>query len=408
MSNQSELQSWGAAFYAAGGGDPTTFARLKQQAEQWRQEQAIKQQQMAMAQQRLDIQNQQLGMQAKRLDLIQQNSDRQFGIAQQNNARQNGNMLMQLNKDGYAPMPLSPNGEFPRAPMAPNSDPSQIAGMQMIPGPDNQMYAKNNPGFMFGFDTSKYSPEELQQKVKEKDPSEFRFLESMKNGDINLAGRTSNLLLNKMKAVETLWPGTDLTTVQSRIATRKEFSPAGQTGRSIMSLNTALLHQDQLIKLAEKVNNKGLLASNKLSNLFKTQTSDPDVAALKDVIEKYNRESAKAIAGAGQVYVSDLQENSAQLSAAQSLDVIKNVVKNRTKLLGGRTQPYLEAWKNTMGDAPIKPLINPSSQKALKKLGLSFDPDTGEVLDNSADTAANTIKDGWNNAPSGIKYKVIK
>ncbi len=229
-----------------------------------------------------------------------------------------------------------------------------------------------------GIDTVNQSPNDIGQELLAKNPGKYHSLEAIKDGRVNITGRTSKDMKSDMDAVQTIWPGTDLTVVKSRIDVRKDFT-SGPTSKIVDALNTSLLHGDTAADLIKKVNNRGLLIGNTIGNILRTQTNDPDLLALKDTIEKYNRESAKAIAGSGQVYVDELKSNNDSLNAAQSVDGALSVINNRTKLFSGRTTPLAERWARTFGEDSPAPVLGPHAQKLLMKNGFQYDPKSGEI-----------------------------
>jgi len=235
-----------------------------------------------------------------------------------------------------------------------------------------------------GIDTVNQSPEQIGAELKVKNPGQYATLEALKDGKINIAGRQSKEMNKMIQDVQTIWPGTDTTVVKSRMDLRKDFT-AGKTASTVDALNTALLHGDNVATLLQKVNNRGLLVQNKLGNLIKQQTNDPDLLALKDAMEKYNRESAKAIAGSGQVYVDELKNQDNQLNDAQSIDGAISVIKNRMKLFGGRTTPLAERWQRTFGEDSPAPVLGPNAQKILNKYGYQYDKSSGDIAEAQAD-----------------------
>lgn len=231
-----------------------------------------------------------------------------------------------------------------------------------------------------GIDTVNQSPDQIGQELLQKNPAKYHALEAIKDGKVNISGRTSKEMKSDIDNIQTIWPGTDTTVVNSRMKVRNDYT-SGPTSKVVDALNTSLLHGDTASDLIKKVNNRGLLVGNTIGNILKTQTNDPDLLALKDTIEKYNRESAKAIAGSGQVYSDELKNNNESLSAAQSVDGALSVIRNRMKLFSGRTTPLAERWQRTFGDDSPSPVLGPHAQKLLQKNGFQYDPKTGEIND---------------------------
>lgn len=237
---------------------------------------------------------------------------------------------------------------------------------------------KSDTNLFPGIDDVNLSPDEIGQALKIRNPSEYHYLESLKDGKVNLGGKTSKDMQKEIKKVEAIWPGTDTTVVQSRVKVRNDYT-SGPTSKIIDALNTSLLHGDTAAELIKKVNNRGLLIGNKIGNILKTQTNDPDLLALKDTLQKYNRESEKAIAGSGQVYVDELKHSNDALNAAQSVDGALSVIRNRNNLFSGRTIPLAERWKRSFGEDTPAPVLGPHAQKLLIKNGFQYDPQTGEI-----------------------------
>lgn len=177
-------------------------------------------------------------------------------------------------------------------------------------------------------------------------------------------------------------PSYDPTQVPARMATRKDFSPGGQTGKNLASINTVIHHADTAYDQFQALDNTGIKKANGIGNYLKSQVGDPRVDTLNTTLSFIDREAPKAIAG-GIISDKDKADFENNLNAAQTKEVASKVLDNFIGLMAGRTQPKVEQWQQVFGNDKTFPVIGPSAVAILKKHGFNYDPQTGSL--NKAD-----------------------
>lgn len=237
---------------------------------------------------------------------------------------------------------------------------------------------KGETSSLEGIDTVNLSPEQIGEELKMKNPGHYNFLESVKDGKYKITGRSSKEMNKVVEQIQTIWPGTDLQALQARYDVRKDFT-SGKTANNITALNTALSHLDKLSRNADVLDNGAFRFGNKLGNVLKTQTGDSRVRVLNSDIHAVTGELANTFKQSGATD-QEIHNFQSALDAADSKEVIKNVVDEFIGLIGGRTQPLLERYQNAFGPDASFPVVGRSGQAVLQKHGFEWNPQTGDIL----------------------------
>jgi hypothetical protein len=229
-----------------------------------------------------------------------------------------------------------------------------------------------------GIDTEGKDIEQIRKDIQKKNPSLYSYLEKVGKNELPVRGAVGMAYNQVSEIVSSLFGETyDPTVYEARAALRKSYT-SGKVSEKLISINTALHHADLAYDQANKLNNGKIKAVNNFGNFLRTQTSDPDLARFKTTLSFLNRETPKAIA-AGIVTNEDKQSFDNNLNAAQSKEQAMGVIDDYIQLLGGRVQPYIENWEDTMGDLKKFPVMYKSTIPILNKHGFAYDKDTGAI-----------------------------
>ncbi len=172
-------------------------------------------------------------------------------------------------------------------------------------------------------------------------------------------------------------PQFDLSLAPQRIATRKDFSAGGQSGRALTSLNTVIGHLDTLDQKIEALDNNQIVKANQLGNYLKTQTGDPKTTGFNAAKALVISEMGKIAQGAGVVSNEERSQFEQSLNSSQSKDQAHEAINTFMDLIKSRTDALKSNWEQSMsGVTPPVPFINAKSKEKLIKHG--FDPVTLE------------------------------
>lgn len=223
-----------------------------------------------------------------------------------------------------------------------------------------------------GIDTVNLSPEMIQQSLKQRNPGHYAFLESIKNGNIDLKGRSSKEMQKVMEEVQTMWPGTNMTMVQSRIKTRNDFT-SGKESQNIKALNTAIGHLDALHKIIPDLHNTDSSWWNAPAQAFEQGTGiglNPAVKRFQFTKNALSGELATVFKSTGgtDTEISNISKN---INEADSPKNLEEVTKAAVELLNSRLAASESKWKNTFfqEDDPEFPVLNDKSREIISRLG---------------------------------------
>lgn len=172
-------------------------------------------------------------------------------------------------------------------------------------------------------------------------------------------------------------PQFDLSMAPQRVATRKDFSSGGQTGKTLTSLNTVIGHLDTLADKIQALDNNKVVKANKLANYLQSETGNPAVTGFNATKALVVGELGKVAQGSGVVTNEERHQFEESLNSSQSKEQAQEAVDTFIDLMKSRTDSIKANWEQTMGgNTPPVPFINAKSKEKLVKHG--YDPETLE------------------------------
>lgn len=191
----------------------------------------------------------------------------------------------------------------------------------------------------------------------------------------------------------------------------------GDLFKSRQAIENLVQHADLLQTNFDKINNGKLLIANAAGNQAKIQTGNADITnALLDS-KAVGTEMAKTLRGGGVLNEQEQGEIQKQLNAAASPDQMHGAIQQMMHLAFPRINSSLEMYKSVVGKYP-KDAYSPEAMKAIQKLdpesfnalapklGVQGFIDAGNKVSGKQDNSQ--VTDGYQTAPSGVKYKVVQ
>lgn len=193
-------------------------------------------------------------------------------------------------------------------------------------------------------------------------------------------------------------PNFDMSLAPQRQKMRNDYTPAGNSGKTLTASNTAINHLDLLNEKIDAIDNSNFPKYNSIANYISKNAGSPEVASLKAAKGLVDGELAKVVAGGSSPTTDTLRkEFNDSFDSASSPAQAKAVIQTYIGLLAGRVGTVQSNWKQTMGEnKPPIPFITDKAKKILTKNGVS--PDTME----STNTGSGTDLGG------GFSYTVRK
>ncbi len=172
-------------------------------------------------------------------------------------------------------------------------------------------------------------------------------------------------------------PNYDPTLVPQRVATRKEFSQAGTSGKQVTSQNTLIGHLDTLDTKLAALDNADIPKYNSIANYVKNNAGKPEVKAFTAAKTFVDSELGKAAQGSGVVTNDEREQFNKNLDAASSPAQAHAVIDTWMDLMKSRNDALKSAWDKSMpGIEPPVSFINDRSRALLVKHG--YNPQTLE------------------------------
>lgn len=186
-------------------------------------------------------------------------------------------------------------------------------------------------------------------------------------------------------------PAYDGTQFSTRNKVQAAYSPSGDQGKNIISINTAIGHLGTLYDAAADLKNDSFRGYNSFANWLSRQsgkdTVKPFAIARNAVAEELGRAFKGGVATQGEV-----QAWEKEINEADSPQQLRTSIKTITELIAGRLAPLEQAYKDSMGHEPNNPIVHEKSRKVLEKISGSggakstdaqathrFNPATGKV-----------------------------
>jgi hypothetical protein len=165
-------------------------------------------------------------------------------------------------------------------------------------------------------------------------------------------------------------PAYDSSMFSNRAPTRKAYTTGAQ-GKQITSLNTVIGHLDQIVGVAEKLNNSDFVPGNKAANELLTMFGSDKATNFDGLKDAVAGEVAGVLANNGAT-VDAVKEARGRISAASSPQQLAGFVKTLIPVMGSKLSALDYNYHQAMGaDDPFSAL-SPESKRILTKHG--FDP----------------------------------
>lgn len=178
-----------------------------------------------------------------------------------------------------------------------------------------------------------------------------------------------------LQAVSQYDPSFDMSNYTSRAATRKDFT-SGKAAQNLTSMNTALGHLDTLQKAVDDLDNFDTQPINSAVNYVEQKFGDPRVNTFNTARDAVADELTRVFRGSGGA-LADVMAKKANLSADNSPEQNKAVIKQYVDLLGSRLGSMGEQYSQGMGQAKNGvELLSPKAQAAYYKLTGELPPKT--------------------------------
>lgn len=220
-----------------------------------------------------------------------------------------------------------------------------------------------------GMDLNK-SPQELQQDLKSKNPSYANYLKSLADGKMTMGGRSTKAMMQVQKDLSTLYPGMDMSKIQARYNTRKDFT-TGTASKNIKSLNTAVGHLNEMNKIIPELNNSNVKPWNQLAQTATREFGgNPTLVKFQAIKTALSGELSNIYKNSGGTD-SEIKQISDTIDSADSPESMKASVNEAISLMGGRLSALQDQWHNAYDreDDPDFPVISPRSRSTLKSIG---------------------------------------
>jgi hypothetical protein len=210
--------------------------------------------------------------------------------------------------------------------------------------------------------------------------------------------------LDVMQAANMVDPTFSPTTYQARVATAKDFAPAGKSGQTLVAINTSASHLADLKEAYEELHNSGFTAWNYLTNNASRMTDNKTHQALNRFQTALNAvapELAKIYSGTGTVAEGEIKHRRDAFNPNDGPESMRAALNEAASLIKGKSDSLVAAYQQNMGQKK-PPTFQPFTDKALKEfadLGIDLSPANlatrdGEQAGASGNTVNWVVKDG--------------
>jgi hypothetical protein len=173
-----------------------------------------------------------------------------------------------------------------------------------------------------------------------------------------------------MQWVNQVNPAYDASQFSNRAPTRKAYT-TGTQGQQINALNTAIGHLDQLIPIAEKLNNGSFVPGNEVMNRLSSMFGSQQVTNFETLKDALAGEVASVLSK-GAATVSGIQAEKEKIKGASSPQQLAGYVKTLIPLLGSKLSALDYQYHQAMGPDDAFSALSPTSKSTLARYG--FDP----------------------------------
>lgn len=212
--------------------------------------------------------------------------------------------------------------------------------------------------------------------------------------------------LDVMRAANLVDPSFTPSAYPARVATAKDFSPAGKSGQTLVAINTSASHLADLKKAYQDLDNSGFTSWNWLANKAAGQFDTKTHAALNRFQTALNAvapELAKIYSGTGTVAEGEIKHRRDAFNPNDGPEAMKAALQEAASLIKGKSDSLIAAYQQTMGSKK-PPTFQPFTDKALAEfadLGVDLSP-ANMAAQQPQEGGAPTLK-----TPGGISYSVV-
>lgn len=206
--------------------------------------------------------------------------------------------------------------------------------------------------------------------LKTVDPGTAATVKSMLDGRMQPPGQMAlrnPRVLQLINLANQVDPSFDATAWGQRYKTAQDFSSGGKSGQTITAFNTVLGHLSTLDKAGADLNNYGgfpfATDVNSLVNTFEAHSGDPRMKSFQQAKDAVTGELVKAFQ-AGHISDSALSTWGDTISAANSPEQMKAVIKQAATLLGSKINEVGNSYIRGMNKSGVQPtdLLSPEAR----------------------------------------------
>jgi len=145
--------------------------------------------------------------------------------------------------------------------------------------------------------------------------------------------------------------------------------PNGKAYLARNSMNTAMEHLAELKGVVDKMENSGIQATNKISNIVKNETGNPNVTDFNYITGVLAAEIASAYKG-GSATDQEIETERNNIANYFSGSQLNGVITTAVNLLAGKLASTGDEYKNVMGKFTENLLVHPSTLDNIEKVGI--------------------------------------
>lgn len=209
-----------------------------------------------------------------------------------------------------------------------------------------------------------------------------------------------------LNAVTELAPDFEANQYQTRQGTMKSFA-SGQDAANIASANTVIGHIAEMLKDGEALRNTSFRPYNYVANAASNATGNAAPTRFLTSSTAVADEMAKLFKGTGAATDQSIKDWKATIKPDMSPEQIRASAETALTLMASRLGALHEKYSTTMGRAPERPFLSPSSRAILRTNGLQVPEPGAEVTEPSTSPqgpATVTTQEQYNALPSGTAY----
>lgn len=201
-----------------------------------------------------------------------------------------------------------------------------------------------------GYDPDLTGPA-LYAEIVRKDPNKAKLIDAIHEGRVlpPATGTRSKEGEKLLALTNGVYPDFDATVAKGRFNTRTAYSPAGATGKNIISFNTAIQHLGEFDEAAKELNNFGFSPLNTVKNIIGKNFDNPAIARFNITRQAVVDELTRAFRMSGG-NVSDIKSWEESINDAAGPKSLEAIVGKAATLLGDRLNAVVDPYNKTMGE----------------------------------------------------------